>query len=81
MCISNRSHAHTNRIETDQFRGFHIHMATERYQEIGAREDAYAEPTDRYSDMWGAFKCLLLDMNLTYIARPSEPDFLVDDHV
>ena len=29
-----RSHAHTNSIEGDTFYGYHIHMATERYQEI-----------------------------------------------
>jgi len=34
-------------------------MATERYQEIGNREDAYAEPTGRYSDICGALQCLL----------------------
>ena len=36
-------------------------MATERYQEIGAREDAYAEVTDRYSDLDGARECLFRD--------------------
>ena len=36
-------------------------MATERYQEIGAYEDAYAEITDRYSDLSGALDCLFGD--------------------
>ena len=36
-------------------------MATERYQEIGAREDAYAEVTDRYSELSGALDCLSRD--------------------
>ena len=43
-----KSHEHTNYIEGQSFYDFHSHFATERYQEIGAREDAYAEPTDRY---------------------------------
>ncbi len=34
-----KSHEHTNRIEGDEFYDFHIHEATERYQEIGMRED------------------------------------------
>jgi len=46
-----KSHEHTNTIELDKFYDFHIHKATERYQLIGAREDAYAEPTDKYSDI------------------------------
>jgi len=35
-----RSHEHTNHIEGLSFYDFHIHLATERYQELGAREDA-----------------------------------------
>ena len=46
-----KSHEHTNTIEQKKFYDFHIHKATERYQQIGAREDAYAEPTDKYSDI------------------------------
>ena len=58
-----KSHEHTNHIEGDTFYDFHIHIATERYQEIGTREDAYAEPTDRYGDFHGALVCLLDDAN------------------
>ena len=35
-----KSHEHANHIEGDTFYDYHIHMATERYQEIGTREDA-----------------------------------------
>lgn len=56
-----RSHEHTNRIEGDRFYDFHIHMATERYQDLGLREDAYAEPTHRFSDLAGAIACLERD--------------------
>ncbi len=59
-----KSHEHTNHIEGDTFYDFHIHMATERYQAIGTREDAYAAPTDRYGDFHGAFRYLIDDMNL-----------------
>ena len=65
-----KSHEHTNSIEGDNFYDFHIHTATERYQEIGAREDAYAEVTDRYEDLDGALNCLFSDAGFDV---PPEP--------
>ncbi len=56
-----KSHEHTNQIEGDTFYDFHIHHATERYQESGAREDAFAEATDRYADFNAALRCMLED--------------------
>jgi len=56
-----RSHEHTNKIEGDTFYEFHVHIATERYQELGTKEDSYAEPTDRFTDLRGAIDCLLAD--------------------
>jgi hypothetical protein len=56
-----KSHEHTNPIEGETFYGFHIHQATERYQEIGAREDTYAKPTDRFADFQQAITCMLKD--------------------
>ncbi len=41
------------------FYGFHIHTATERYQQSGYREDTYAEETNRYADYHGAIECML----------------------
>ena len=57
-----RSHGHRNLIERQKLPiGFHIHQATERYQLMGCREDAYAEPTDRYGNLWDAVSCLIAD--------------------
>ena len=56
-----RSHEHTNAIERERFYDFHIHMATQRYQEHGDREDAYAERCSRFADLAGALACLLND--------------------
>jgi len=56
-----KSHEHTNQIERDRFYGFHMHTATQRYQERGLKEDGFAEPTDRYSDLAGALDCLIAD--------------------
>ena len=56
-----RSHEHTNHIEGESFYDFHIHLATERYQEMGAREDAYAKSTDRYGTFHDALRCLFAD--------------------
>lgn len=62
LCRFNgKSHQHTNTIEAATFYDFHIHLATERYQQAGAREDTFAEPTTRYQDLAGAFRCLIAD--------------------
>ena len=52
---------HTNVLEGRTFYDYHVHMATARYREAGLREDTYAEPTDRYSDIGGALDCMLKD--------------------
>ena len=60
-----KSHEHCNRIEGDRFYAFHVHMATERYQDFGAREDAYAEPSDRFSTYEGARDLLFQECCVT----------------
>ncbi|MCY3723620.1 MAG: class I SAM-dependent DNA methyltransferase [Candidatus Poribacteria bacterium] len=57
------NHEHINPIENEVVTGFHIHTATEKYQVNGTREEDYAEPTQRYTDVNGALKCLLADAN------------------
>ncbi len=57
----NGSHEHTNRLEGVRMDDFHVHTATERYQDSGLREDAFASPSDRYADLPGALDCLLQD--------------------
>jgi hypothetical protein len=57
-----KSHEHTNALEGRTFYDFHVHMATERYQdESGLREDSYAEPTKSFADFHGAIRCMLGD--------------------
>jgi hypothetical protein len=57
-----RSHYHTNTIENQRFREFHIHKATERYQRMGGtKEDHFAEVDRRYVDLDSAVDCLLAD--------------------
>jgi len=56
-----KSHEHTNPMEGETFYDFHIHQATERYQEIGANEDTYAKPTNRFADFQQAIACMLKD--------------------
>lgn len=56
-----KSHQHTNTIERETFYNYHIHMATQRYQEIGGREDSFALPTDRYADLYQAISCMISD--------------------
>jgi len=65
-----KSHEHTNPIEGQTFYDFHIHQATEKYQEMGAREDTFAQPTDRFADFQGAITCMLRDCSFEV---PSDP--------
>lgn len=59
----NGAHRHSNKLESNSFRAFHIHHATQRYQEAGWDIDAYAELTDRYDTVDGALETLLDDCN------------------
>jgi hypothetical protein len=70
-----RSHEHTNRLEGTTFYDFHIHMATERYQDLGAKEDSFAEPSDRFADLRGALACLLEDCAFRAPDAPQLPLF------
>lgn len=70
-----KSHFHTNKLEGNGFYDFHIHMATQRYQEGGFREDGYAETTDKYGDVKGAIECLLKDCNFIVPGHEQESLF------
>ncbi len=60
-----KNHRHRNRIEKDiAFYDFHIHTATERYQNEGMYEEGYAVVTDRYVDLNGAIESLIADCNI-----------------
>jgi hypothetical protein len=57
-----KSHIHTNVIEQETIRGFHMHSATERYQKFaGMKEDGFAEETNRYWNLESAIECLIQD--------------------
>ncbi len=70
-----KSHEHTNHIEGRSFYDFHIHLATERYQAIGAREDTFAEPTNRYASFDEALRCLLADGRFDVPPQPQRSLF------
>jgi hypothetical protein len=61
LCRCNgRSHEHRNPLEQGEvFFDFHVHTATERYQEHGYSEEHYAKPTIAYTDFHGAIRHLL----------------------
>lgn len=71
--MNGKNHQHTNRLESVSFHDFHIHTATERYQDAGFREDTYAEPTDRFADVFGAYRCLVQDAQISDVADLSAP--------
>lgn len=60
----NGKHEHTNKLENRKFFNFHIHHATQRYQDAGRKEESFAEETNRYSDIKGALMCLIGDCNI-----------------
>lgn len=66
----NGMHEHTNKLENIRFFDFHIHYATQRYQDAGRKEESYAEKTDRYSDIKGALKCLIDDCHIQIKTDP-----------
>lgn len=71
LCRYNgKSHEHTNKLEEQTFYDFHIHRATERYQDAGLREDWYADPTDRYADFNAALGCMLRDCGFDLPINP-----------
>lgn len=63
------SHDHPNRLEGSTVRGFHVHLATERYQLAGYREDGYAEATNSYADLIGAVQHML---DVAHFAPPAQ---------
>ncbi|MFZ3209691.1 MAG: hypothetical protein WA140_12825 [Geobacteraceae bacterium] len=67
-----KSHEHTNQLEGNTFYDFHIHTATERYQDLGPREDTYAEPTDRYANFHGAIRCAITDCSFETPENPQQ---------
>lgn len=67
LCRYNgKSHEHTNTLESERFYDFHVHRATERYQQSGLREDSFAEPTTRYQDFASALQCLIQDCGFQF---------------
>lgn len=58
-----KNHEHINKIENQKIKGFHIHKATQRYQEMGFREEGYAETSKRYVDWRTALNSMLADNN------------------
>lgn len=58
-----KSHEHTNIIEDERFFSFHIHKATERYQNMGRSEDAYAVQSEKFNDLNGAVSLMFGQCN------------------
>lgn len=71
------SHVHRNPLgdAPDSHMQCHIHRATERYIAAGRKAEHFAEPTDRYSDVEGAFSAILSDCNITGL-RPAQLSLL-----
>jgi len=72
-CNGLHASRHTNRIESERGDSnaviqtvFHVHLATERYQEAGHAIDGYAEATNGYTDFQSALEEFARRTNLLY---------------
>jgi hypothetical protein len=65
-----KSHEHKNTIEGAKFYDFHIHKATERYQNEGRKAEHFAEPTNSYNNVKGAMRQFIEDCNVTLKENP-----------
>jgi hypothetical protein len=70
-----KNHEHTNSVERQTFRDFHIHMATELYQRSGFKEDTYAEPSRRFSTFGEAVDCMIEDCGFRITQKGQKPLF------
>jgi hypothetical protein len=59
----NGKHFHKNHLEGNELHGFHVHVATERYQQAGLKAEGYAEVSDGYASVPQATECLFRDAN------------------
>ena len=74
-----KSHEHSNKIEKSRFYNFHIHISTERYQKIGAKEESFAEETSRYTNLNEALECMIKDCNIKVKINPQMSIFDQED--
>ena len=70
---------HSNKLEGTRLDGVHIHLATERYQDSGFREDAFAEKMTRYSDYSGALRSILDECGFDVPATPRTGSLFKED--
>jgi hypothetical protein len=67
------SHKHKNQLEGPSLDYKpHIHLSTERYVRANRKAEGFAEETNRYNSLKGAFHCLVTDCNISGIN--TEPD-------
>jgi hypothetical protein len=52
---------HVNHIERQSIKGYHVHMATERYQIAGRSEDAYAIVSQGFVDIASALRLMFTE--------------------
>lgn len=76
LCRYNGSyHPHRNELEGNRLTGVpHIHTATQRYILRGKHPDGFAEATDRYESIDGAFRCVLIDCKISGIVPDGDAD-------
>src|SRR3989344_3906188 len=76
----NHPSPHTNKLEGNRIRSFHIHKATERYQTNGFKEEAFAEITTRYYDWNTALNACYNDNNILERPHPNQTELRFGDY-
>lgn len=67
------NHIHKNYIEKlDLERKCHIHFASEKYIRANRKAEGFADITDRYTKLEGAFDCLVKDCKISNIGTTPE---------
>ena len=75
----NGPHQHPNRLESERLpEECHIHKATERYVRANLKPEGFAETTDRYWTIEGAFHCLVGDCNVSGITTKQDEPMLFE---
>lgn len=59
------SHSHKNLIEKTKIRGQHIHMATQRYIDMGCKAEGFAQGTKDYNSLDEAVDCMMRKANIS----------------
>lgn len=73
------SHSHPNHLEKETLtESCHVHIATEKYLRANRKPEGFAETTERFHSLEGAFHCLVSDCNILGVTSKADEPFLFE---